>query len=389
MNQEMCIFILVLLVCLQIVNCHDEDAHTIQYNSDIFSSEVPKNNHFIMFYAPWCGHCQRLGPTWEQLAEMLNEDDSNIRIAKVDCTTDSKICSEQDITGYPTLKFFKRGSLESVKFRGTRDLPSLTTFINEQLRSIDETKNVPVEVPSTSDGLVELTAENFEKHVSQGKHFVKFYAPWCGFCQRLAPTWEQLASKWKFDGGVTVAKVDCSQYRTFCDQYEIKGYPTLLWIENGEKIDRYQGQRTLESLEEYINKMLGTTTEKIPEFKNESNEEVESPVIILNKDNFKKDIEKGITLVKFFAPWCGHCKRLAPTWEELAKRFSDSKQARIAKVDCTVDANKPLCSEEEVDGFPTIFMYKNGAKVTEYDGDRSLDDLQEFVNKHLDKHDEL
>lgn len=67
---------------------------------------------------------------------MLNEDDSNIKIAKVDCTTDSSICSDHDVTGYPTLKFFKVGSTEGVKFRGTRDLPTLTTFINEQLREV-------------------------------------------------------------------------------------------------------------------------------------------------------------------------------------------------------------------------------------------------------------
>lgn len=80
-----------------------------------------------------CGHCQRLAPTWEQLAEMLNEDDGNIRIAKVDCTVDKEICSNHDVTGYPTLKFFKLGVGEGVKFKGTRDLPSLTSFINEQL----------------------------------------------------------------------------------------------------------------------------------------------------------------------------------------------------------------------------------------------------------------
>lgn len=83
-----------------------------------------------------CGHCQRLAPTWEQLAEMLNEDDSNIKIAKVDCTVESEICNEQDVTGYPTLKFFKKGNNEGVKFRGTRDLPTLTSFINEQLREV-------------------------------------------------------------------------------------------------------------------------------------------------------------------------------------------------------------------------------------------------------------
>lgn len=92
----------------------------------------------LTFVNSRCGHCQRLEPTWEQLAEMLNEDDGNVRIAKVDCTVDSKVCSDQDVTGYPTLKFFKKGGEEPVKFRGTRDLPTLTTFINDQLGSVSE-----------------------------------------------------------------------------------------------------------------------------------------------------------------------------------------------------------------------------------------------------------
>lgn len=83
-----------------------------------------------------CGHCKKFAPIWEQLAEMLNQDDNNIKIAKVDCTTSSEICAQQDITGYPTLKFFKESRRDNVRFRGTRDLPSLTTFINEQLREV-------------------------------------------------------------------------------------------------------------------------------------------------------------------------------------------------------------------------------------------------------------
>lgn len=67
---------------------------------------------------------------------MLNEDDSNVRIAKVDCTVDKQICSDQEVTGYPTLKFFKKGNTEGEKFRGTRDLPTLTSFINDQLRGV-------------------------------------------------------------------------------------------------------------------------------------------------------------------------------------------------------------------------------------------------------------
>lgn len=59
------------------------------------------------------------------------------------------------------------------------------------------------------------------------------------------------------------------------------------------------------------------------------------------------------------------------------------------KVDCTLEVNKQLCKDQEVDGFPTIYLYKNGLKVSEYTGNRSLEDLVEFVTKHSDGHDEL
>lgn len=64
---------------------------------------------------------------------MLNIQDSTVTIGKVDCTTNTGICSKHDVTGYPTLKYFAKGSDEGVKYRGTRDIPSLSAFINSQL----------------------------------------------------------------------------------------------------------------------------------------------------------------------------------------------------------------------------------------------------------------
>lgn len=82
--------------------------------------------------------------------------------------------------------------------------------------------------------------------------------------------------------------------------------------------------------------------------------------------------------------------RMAPTWDELANKFAGHAVAKVAKVDCTLDDNKELCDEQNVDGFPTVFIYRDGKKVEEYDGGRTLDDLYEFVNKHASQaHDEL
>ncbi|XP_065170247.1 thioredoxin domain-containing protein 5 homolog [Atheta coriaria] len=114
-----------------------------------------------------------------------------------------------------------------------------------------------------------------------------------------------------------------------------------------------------------------------------------SNVITLSGENFEQGVASGFTFVKFFAPWCGHCKRLAPTWDELGKKFIGHPDVDIVKVDCTLEDNKELCNEQEVDGFPSVFLFKNGKRISEYNGNRSLEDLYEFVQQHLSAHDEL
>ena len=82
-------------------------------------------------------------------------------------------------------------------------------------------------------------------------------------------------------------------------------------------------------------------------------EEVKSAVAHLHKDNFDAEIKEGVTFIKFFAPWCGHCKRLAPTWEELAGKFAENAGVKIAKVDCTEGNNKnrEICTAQGVSNF--------------------------------------
>ena len=67
--------------------------------------------------------------------------------------------------------------------------------------------------------------------------------------------------------------------------------------------------------------------------------------------------ESHVTLVKFFAPWCGHCKHLAPVWQQLAVEFNNNEKVTIAQVDCTT--HDPICSKHSVRGFPTLTMFMN------------------------------
>lgn len=74
---------------------------------------------------------------------------------------------------------------------------------------------------------------------------------------------------------------------------------------------------------------------------------------------------------------------MAQTWDELATKFVGVAGVKIAKVDCTLAESKELCSDQDVNGFPTLYIYKDGEKLSEYNGNRSLDDLFEFVNRHI------
>ena len=106
----------------------------------------------------------------------------------------------------------------------------------------------------------------------------------------------------------------------------------------------------------------------------------QSEVIDLIPSNFDKFTMKGQpALVEFFAPWCGHCKNLAPVWEELAQHFAPKKdKITIAKVDA--DSEKELGKRFGIQGFPTIKYFDGKSEQPEdYNGGRDIDSLTKFV----------
>lgn len=102
-------------------------------------------------------------------------------------------------------------------------------------------------------------------------------------------------------------------------------------------------------------------------------------VVNLTPDNFDSVIasqENGV-LVKFFAPWCGHCKTLAPEYEKAAEMLKD--KAVIAEVDCT--EHRDLCSTYGIKGFPTLKLITKDGAVTEFDDARKADPIAKWVIK--------
>ncbi|KAK4701922.1 hypothetical protein P7C70_g4306, partial [Phenoliferia sp. Uapishka_3] len=86
----------------------------------------------------------------------------------------------------------------------------------------------------------------------------------------------------------------------------------------------------------------------------------------------------GPAFVKYFAPWCGHCKTLAPKWKDLAVALKG--QVNVYEVDCDDSRNKRVCRNEGIAAFPTLVFYNEGAKV-EYKGRRDLPSMKSFASK--------
>ncbi|KZS88103.1 protein disulfide isomerase [Sistotremastrum niveocremeum HHB9708] len=108
-----------------------------------------------------------------------------------------------------------------------------------------------------------------------------------------------------------------------------------------------------------------------------------SNVVDLTPETFDQNIISGKPgLVEFFAPWCGHCKNLAPVYEQLADAYSHAKdKVVIAKIDAD-GVGKPTGKKYGVTGYPTLKWFDGtDAEPEAYSGGRDLESLANFIYK--------
>ncbi|KAI6829440.1 Protein disulfide-isomerase [Hortaea werneckii] len=237
---------------------------------------------------------------------------------------------------------------------------------------------------SVAAAVVDLTPSNFDEivHKSGKPALVEFFAPWCGHCKNLAPVYEELGQQYEFaKDKVTIAKVDADEHKSLGRDYGVQGFPTLKWFDGKSKEPQdYRSGRDIDSLAGFITDKTG--------IKPKVKKGIPSPVEMLNDKSFKEQIggEKD-ALVAFTAPWCGHCKSLAPTWEKLAADFAAETGVLIAKVDCEAENAKAVAKAAGIKSYPTINYYPAGSvDAVPYTGGRTEDALVQFVNSKAGTH---
>ncbi|KAF5948497.1 hypothetical protein HYC85_014454 [Camellia sinensis] len=239
----------------------------------------------------------------------------------------------------------------------------------------------------SSSPVVQLNPSNFKSKVlnSNGVVLVEFFAPWCGHCQALTPTWEKAATVLK--GVATVAALDADAHQSLAQEYGIKGFPTIKVFVPGKPPVDYQGARDVKPIAEYAlqqvvkallkERLSGKGTGGSSE-KSEPSASVE-----LNSHNFDELVlrSKELWIVEFFAPWCGHCKKLAPEWKKAARNLKG--KVKLGHVDC--DAEKSLMSRFNVQGFPTILVFgADKDSPLPYEGARTASAIESFALVQLE-----
>ena len=97
--------------------------------------------------------------------------------------------------------------------------------------------------------------------------------------------------------------------------------------------------------------------------------------------NYDEVTAGKVVFIKMFAPWCGHCKKMAPDWNKLMDEYKDSATQLIADADCTAEG-KPICDANGVKGFPTL-KHGDPSDLQDYKGGRTYDALKKFIDEEL------
>ena len=256
---------------------------------------------------------------------------------------------------------------------------------------------------SSSGPVVLLNQNNFKKEVLDSKDIwlIEFFAPWCGHCKAFAPEYEKAARALK--GIFKIGAVDADSEKGLASQFGISGFPTVKFFgENKNSPIDYPGQRKAEDVVSFMmnkareisnSRLKGGSSKKSSS--NQSNNQkskdviTDKNVVVLDDSTFDDVVynSKDMWLVEFYAPWCGHCQKLQPEWNQAAAQLQG--QIKFGKVDATV--NTALSQRFGIRGYPTIKIFapgdnKSDANAEDYQGPREAAGIVQYALEKLEKY---
>eukprot|EP00429_Kryptoperidinium_foliaceum_P009519 CAMPEP_0176011390 /NCGR_PEP_ID=MMETSP0120_2-20121206/5260_1 /TAXON_ID=160619 /ORGANISM="Kryptoperidinium foliaceum, Strain CCMP 1326" /LENGTH=229 /DNA_ID=CAMNT_0017344253 /DNA_START=8 /DNA_END=694 /DNA_ORIENTATION=+ len=130
----------------------------------------------------------------------------------------------------------------------------LSFFVSALFWKSSAAEYVPGSPLSQVVALDEASLEAALKDTANPIWFLKFYAPWCGHCKKMAPVLDRVAPQ--LEGKMAIGKIDCTVEKSLCKKYQVRGYPTLKYSIDGSMMD-YSGGREDDALLNFAKKLSG------------------------------------------------------------------------------------------------------------------------------------
>ncbi|CAD8072035.1 unnamed protein product [Paramecium sonneborni] len=342
-----------------------------------YQIQIKQNpNHIILFNdMNACDLCFGFNDVFNDLA-IKYQHRNNLVFAKQNRSL--KPIREIIVDEIPSLFIYLKqyGQVDLVIYKGELSEETISLYIEE---NIPFTKFQTGSFPFTSGN--EINNENFENMIMNNDKpvLLLFYSPNCEHSKAANQLFEQLIPM--FENKVIFSRTDATKYKF--ESFNMNSYPSIFFIKE-KQIQKYDSQqRSIEKLIEFINDQL--------KIKNDYQRIINNGIVITVTSETFQDIvikSKQHVLVKFYAPWCGHCKNMAKEYEELAQLYRGNGNVLIAEMDWT----QHQVGVVSISGFPTVILfYKDGNSVEQikYNKQRQAREMKQFIDGLMNQHDEL